>query len=181
MAIFTLNIKGMRKLVFLFIMLATSLNAQVYQNEVKLNVVSLLLGNPDLSYEYLLSDRSGVGIFANVNVDDYRLWDYGFMAGPYYRFYTGKKYASGFFFEGGLTVFGERYAKDYYYDPVNNTGYTVFAKEVGFGPSLTIGGKIMMTNTAVFEFFGGIGRNFRTTDYSSDIFGRFGISIGKRF
>lgn len=175
----------MRKLVFLLMVVATGLNAQdgikTFRHEIKINTLNLLLGNPDLSYEYLPDSRSGVGFFANINVDKNRLWDYDYMLGPYYRFYTGKKHASGFFIEGGVVVFGERVVTGYYYDPETFTGHDIYVKEIGFGPSLAIGGKLIISEATVFEFFGGLGRNFRGTEHGSDIFSRFGISFGKRF
>lgn len=170
----------MRKLLFFFLILASTLNAQEsannYHHELRLNALNLVLGNPELDYEYLLNENSGAGIYASINVDNNKIFPYNFMAGPYYRLYVGSRYASGFFFEGTLSVIGEKVDK---YDP--NTGsYSPYDK-IGFGPSVAIGGKFVIRKSVVFEFFGGIGRNFSADEFSADAFPRIGISIGKRF
>jgi hypothetical protein len=158
----------------------TMANAQdevkVQRNEIKLNALNLILGNPELTYEYLIDANSGFGIFGNINIDNNRAMNYNYMAGMYYRLYVGGKYASGFFFEGGVTALG---VSDYHY---NYPGPDTEEKSNRFGPMVAIGGKFLIKRSIVFEFFGGIGRSmFSSGDDGDNAFPRIGISIGKRF
>ena len=68
-------------------------------HEPKLNVGYLILGNFDVTYEYLLSEESGVGVNLMVPFDDYVEWNINYNLTGYYRFYFGDNYADGFFGE----------------------------------------------------------------------------------
>ncbi len=169
----------MKKLILFFLIAGTTLQGQnvtpTYRHELKLNALNLVLGNPELNYEYLLNSNSGVGFYVNGNIDHNHIWPYTYMAGLNYRLYVGGKYASGFFFEGGVNAIG---IEDY-------DGYKEAERINGWGPSFAIGGKFLIKNTIILEFFGGLGRNFNTHEdrygYDNPVFPRWGVSVGKRF
>ena len=161
----------------LLLIISITLNAQDRKpNELKLNALMLVLGNPEIDYEYLINDNSGIGIAANVNLDNNKLISYNYMVLPYYRLYVGKYSAAGFFFEINAGVVSEEV---YRYDQILNE--SVKEDKVGFGPGVAIGGKFLIRSNIVLEFFGGLGRNFSADDYGSYAFPRVGVSIGKRF
>lgn len=163
------------------------------KNEIKLNALMLIAGAFEVTYEHLLNDESGVGVsvFASFDKDI----DTKFSLSPYYRFYFGKKPASGFFAEG----FGmlNTYEREGYSNYDYNTGALVnvvpdknitdFA--LGFG----IGAKWVTKKGFLFELNGGVGRNlFNSSNKDNDyydnyyeddyqIVGRGGFSIGYRF
>lgn len=68
-------------------------------HEPKINVGYLILGNFDVTYEYLLNEESGVGVNLMVPFDDYVEWNINYNLTGYYRFYFGDNYADGFFGE----------------------------------------------------------------------------------
>ena len=151
-------------------------DARLKKNELKLNALMLVLGNPEIDYEYLINDNSGIGIAANVNLDNNKLISNNYMVLPYYRLYVGKYSAAGFFFEINAGVVSEEV---YRYDPINFE--QTKEDKVGFGPGVAIGGKFLIRSSIVLEFFGGLGRNFSSDEYGSYAFPRVGVSIGKRF
>ncbi|HQN56474.1 MAG TPA: DUF3575 domain-containing protein [Saprospiraceae bacterium] len=168
----------MKKLILFFLLASTTLYGQdasgEYRHEIKLNGLNLVLGNPELDYEYLINSNSGAGLYANANIDRNHIWPFVYMAGAYYRLYLGGKHANGFFFEGGFNAIG-----------FDDTEFGKNKVSSGWGPSFGIGGKFLIKKTIVMEFFGGLGRNFKATDeynnYDIPVFPRWGISIGKRF
>lgn len=147
-------------------------------SEVKLNVVYLLAGIPEVGYEYLINEESGVGINILFSIDNEI--DFKFALTPYYRFYFGKKKAAGFFAEGfGMINTMKPYNDDFYYydDPM----YTNSTKnETDFALGVAVGGKFMTNRGFVFEIYGGTGRNLFNNN-SEDFVPRFGLTFGKRF
>ena len=109
----------------------------------------------------------------------------------FYRFYFGKKIASGFFIEGfgSLNQFDnsddytESYNSNGYRENIYNKNYsteviTDFA--LGFGA----GSKWVTKKGFVFELYAAVGRNLfngKSEDYDNEIMGRGGINIGYRF
>ncbi|HKO77831.1 MAG TPA: DUF3575 domain-containing protein [Flavobacterium sp.] len=165
------------------------------RNELKINALLLIAGAFEVTYEHVLNEESGVGVavFASFDKDI----DTKFSLTPYYRFYFGKKPASGFFVEG----FGmlNTYERDGYNKYDYNTGALVDAVPdknitdfaLGFG----IGSKWVNKKGFLFEINLGVGRNLFNSsdeykddydDYHNDendyqIVGRGGFSIGYRF
>ena len=96
----------------LFLLITFSLSSSVFSqktnqeesnqklNEVKLNGLYMVLGAFEGSYEYLLNEESGVGVSLFLPIDKEVNEDVNYYISPYYRFYFGEKYASGFFLEG---------------------------------------------------------------------------------
>lgn len=169
---------------FVFLFISISLSAQdngsveLRSHEIKINALTLVLGNPELGYEYLINESSGVGLAVNFNIDNNQLLPFNYMIMPYYRLYVGNKRAAGFFFEGSLAYLSEE-VYTYNYNGNNNYSYTT--DETGYGVGVAVGGKFLIKKSIVFEFFGGLGRNFNANDYGSYAYPRVGVSIGKRF
>ena len=172
----------MKKLLLLLMVLYVgTVNAQennkVYKNEISIDALHLVLGNVGLSYEYLINENSGFGLYGEFNVDNNRIWEIDAAYGINYRLYVGSRYASGFFLEGGLGG----YATTDYYNSKEETTYLL-------GPTFALGGKFVIRKQLVFQFFGGLGRNFINKKHDNSvyyedqiIFPRFGVSLGTRF
>lgn len=168
-------------------------NSFFKRNELKIDPTYIIFaGALNLTYERLINKESGFGV--NLIVSSGEEINTTFSLTPFYRFYFGKKPATGFFFEGFTSINSFKY--DSYLNINNNNGYyngysivdRKSATDLAFG--IGIGGKWMSNNGIIFELNAGIGRNL-LNDYSASnqdglsssekIFGRGGISIGYRF
>lgn len=145
------------------------------KNEIKFNLATLVLGNPEIAFEHIVSPYSGLGLYANFNIDNNRINSYDFMSGFYYRLYVSGKDATGFFIEPALSILKESYTEYNLNNSMKSVGIW------GGGPSLALGGKLLIKEKIVMEFYGGVGRNFSDDDYLSFGFPRFGVSLGTRF
>lgn len=141
----------------------------------------LLIAVPmvNISYERLVSKDMGVGVNAMItlgeDVDQFTQFS------PYFRYYMGRKFAQGFFFEGFVPITTDSYnAYDYY-----SNGNFYYREEnlttvgIGFG----VGGKWVIKNRLVIEASGGIARRFGTdrNNFSEPITGKIMGGIGYRF
>jgi hypothetical protein len=146
-------------------------------HEPKINVGYLILGNFDVTYEYLLNEESGVGVNLMVPFDDYVEWNINYNLTGYYRFYFGDNYADGFFgevfanlnnVEDRIEVEGGRQDKD------------ITDLALGFSG----GYKLVSSGGVVLEAFLGGGRNL-FSEYNSqrnfDFVLRAGLNVGYRF
>jgi len=116
----------------------------------------------DLGYEYLLDNKSSLGIsLLYVHRSDDML---NYLITPYYRYYLGKKYASGFFIEGFSMLISER---------------SIVGLDLALGVGL--GTKFVFKNNFILEANIGIGKTFNDNTFFYGIAARAGISIGKRF
>lgn len=148
------------------------------KNEIKGNVLALILGSIAVTYERILNEESAVGFALTVPVDDY-VFDINYTATAYYRYYFGEKPAAGFFGE----AFGMlNSVDDYVYEDNFSSGYerknlTDFAIGVG------LGGKWVTKKGLILELNIGVGRNLFNNQFERDytIIGRGGVSIGYRF
>lgn len=168
-----------------------SVHAQEVQKQRKNDIVAdpfLLIAIPmaNVSYERILSKDMGLGVNAMIVLNDDEVDDFK-QVSPYFRYYLGNKYASGFFFEGFLPI---TWQKDYvytsYYDNTTNMYYysegknkTITTVGLGFG----VGGKWVIKDRLVIEASGGIARRFGNTDsYDvSSVTGKIMGGVGYRF
>lgn len=150
-------------------------------NEVRLNLLSALLGLPEVSYERYLGENMGVGATLAFSVESYKNMTLRSMFLPYYRLYFGQQKADGFFMEGNMALVNQkRAATNYYYDDNGNpfpVEGTISATSFGFGISL--GYKLLTRSGVSGEFCLGVGRLFGQP--LTDAYPRIGICIGKRF
>lgn len=148
---------------------------QTGDNEIRLNMLTAIIGYPEINYERFLTDNMGVGMAAAISLESKEDMSLRWFAMPYYRLYFGDKKASGFFIEGNLAVINQT-AEDYDY----TTGqYLGLKNYTNGGIGAAVGGKFLTRNGFVGEVYGGVGRLFGNSP--TDVYPRFGISIGKRF
>ena len=174
-------------LILIILMGFTSVNAQnatdanPYQksNEIKLNLISPLSGAVEASFERHLNKNSSLGISAFYVYDNTKDRDANYSISPYYRYYFGKKYASGFFVEGFgafTSIDGKKiYAADQITFAENKDVY-----DVALGAGL--GYKLVSKKGLVLEANAGYGKllfNAEKTDHT--IVAKFGLNIGYRF
>lgn len=149
------------------------------KNELKINGLFMIIGSFDVAYERILNEESAAGIAIEIPFDKDN-FDLKFSATPYYRYYFGKKPASGFFGEafGSFNIINDYvyFEDDFNYTEENKT-LTDFALGLG------LGGKWVTKKGLIFELNAGIGRNLFNGKYERDyeIIGRGGITVGYRF
>lgn len=168
--------------IIVFFFIALNLRAQEKEeqkyrnNELKINIGSLLFEFPELSYEYILNEESSVGISLAFPLD--KEISYRFIVYPNYRIYFGKKRVAGFFMEANSAIFSQQIDRgDYFsFGNIKKDG-----SKMGFGLGVAIGGKFLTKNGFIGEIYIGGGRNFMNTDEIDNGYPRVGISIGKRF
>ena len=142
-------------------------------NEIKLNALYAVVGAIEVNYERTLNKRSAVGLSVFLPYDKDQINDIDYMIGPYYRYYFGKRYASGFFMEGFGLINSTRERFLFFSGPEFETD---LALGIGFG------GKWVSESGFVGELNLGFGRNlFNADDDTFDILGRIGITVGYRF
>ncbi len=156
----------------------------VDRDELKINVFNLIAFKYlDAAYERLIDEESSFGIGVLVNAgDNDDVFDYyrQYSITPYYRRYFSKGYATGFFVEGfGMLNSGEQeiYTFNEITFETERTGETY----TDFALGITVGGKFITKKGFIAEVYTGIGRNFFNTDFSPEVVGRGGVSLGFRF
>ena len=182
----------MIKKIYFFALLTLSLNIKAQETEEtksvrKNDIVAdpiLLIAVPmaNFSYERIVSHNKGIGVNVMIGLDKDSK---GFSQfSPYFRLYMGKKYGSGFFFEGFAPITtDETDHYEYISGEEYNTNYTYSLRRyttvgVGFG----VGGKWVLKNNLVIEASGGIARRFGNRDYYFDaVTGKMMAGIGYRF
>lgn len=149
------------------------------KNEIKLNLIAPLSGAVEAGFERYLNKNSSLGISAFIVYDNTKEEDLNYYISPYYRYYFGKKYASGFFVEGfGMftSIDGKKiYAADNVTFTENKDVY-----DVALGGGL--GYKLVTKKGFVFEANAAYGRlvfNADKTDHNQVI--KLGLSMGYRF
>jgi len=151
-------------------------------NEVKLNLLTAVIGLPEIDYERYIADNMGVGLAVAIAVDKVENLTIRSMVLPYARIYFGQKRASGFFIEGNMVVAGiknRNYA--YAYDNLGYYNYVsdYYTSETKFGCGVAAGFKFLTRNGFTGEIYLGGGRLFGDSDPGG--YPRVGLCIGKRF
>lgn len=147
---------------------------QTGDNEIRLNMLTAIIGYPELNYERFLADNMGIGLAGAFSLEPREKLSIRWYAMPYYRLYFGDKKASGFFIEGNIAIYNQEIQE--YDETVFDWKYIKYTNG-GFGAA--VGGKFLTRNGFVGEVYGGVGRLFG--DSPDEIYPRVGISIGKRF
>ncbi len=145
-------------------------------NELKINLLYVVLEVVELDYERITSDNFSVGMAVNYWFAEYS--EYNFMVTPYFRFYPAEKLrASGFFIEGNMSVVGhDQYEREW----VNGFWTGEEVSKVSVGGGLAAGGKFISKSGLFAEVFAGVGRIFHDHNYP-ELYPRVGITLGKRF
>jgi len=157
----------------------TDTNSYQKNNEIKLNLISPLFGAVEVGFERHLNKNSSLGISAFIVYDNKENEDLNYYISPYYRYYFGKKYASGFFVEGFGMLTSIDGKKIYAADNVTFTeNKDVYDVALGAG----LGYKLVTKKGLVFEANAAYGKllfNADKTDHT--IVAKFGLSVGYRF
>ena len=155
------------------------LSKQIARNEVKVNLVTPIIGlYPELSYERVLSEDFSLGVAAGVSLNGEYPLSYGVM--PYTRwFFTGnsqnlQKYGAGFFIEANAGVVSHDFHQA---NNDNGTPKPEDNDELGAGLGLALGWKYLTKNNWIGEIYFGGGRDF----VNDSGYLRVGLTIGKRF
>ncbi|SDG63774.1 hypothetical protein [Psychroflexus sediminis] len=146
-------------------------------HEPKINIAYLILGNFDVSYEYLINEETGVGVNLMIPFDDYVEWNINSNFTGYFRFYFGENYADGFFGE----IFANLNSVE---DSIEIEGGSRDEDITDLALGLSGGYKLVSQSGIVLEVFLGGGRNL-FSEYNSqrnfDFVLRTGLNIGYRF
>ncbi|MEG0619378.1 MULTISPECIES: DUF3575 domain-containing protein [Chryseobacterium] len=177
------------KLLLLSLLSVFSLNNAQDKKQRKNDIIAdpiLLIAIPlaNVSYERLISENMGLGLNAMLTLSSNNESFKQFS--PYFRYYLGKKYASGFFFEGFVPVTLQRNeVYNYFYDQSGSYQYRYDVNEnftsigIGFG----VGGKWVINDRLIIEASGGLAR--RIGDFDNDnvgaVTGKFMGGVGYRF
>jgi hypothetical protein len=151
----------------------------------------LLFPALNVSYERLLDEDAGVGInliaFLGGNSNEEGTTSFTQFA-PYFRYYAGKKYASGFFVEAFLPITSYK-INEYSYTSSyssNNNGFYSYSNyayqeisKTSLGLGFGLGGKWITKRNILFEVSGGVARLFGDEDLS--VTGKGMLGIGYRF
>ncbi|MEJ5049613.1 DUF3575 domain-containing protein [Chryseobacterium culicis] len=157
----------------------TDANPYHKNNEIKLNLIAPLSGAAEVGFERYLNKKSSLGISAFFVYDNTKEKDMNYFISPYYRYYFGKKYASGFFVEGFGMFTSIDGKKIYAADNITFTeGKDVYDLALGAG----LGWKLVTRKGFVFEANAAYGKlmfNANKTDHDQVV--KLGLSIGYRF
>ncbi|MFN2262468.1 MAG: hypothetical protein ABR595_10430 [Psychroflexus sp.] len=148
-------------------------------HEPKVNIGYLILGNFDVTYEYLISQESGAGLNLMVPFDDYIEWNIKYNLTGFYRFYFSDDYADGIFAETFLNL---NQVEDNIYDENLEANKDEDITDLAFG--LGMGYKLVSGGGVVLEAHLGGGRNLFSeynSDRNFDFVLRAGLNIGYRF
>lgn len=175
--------------VLCFTLGANTIQAQEIEKLQKNDILAdpvLLIAVPlaNISYERLVSQNKGFGVNTMIKLNnkdkDFKQFS------PYFRYYMGKKYASGFFFEGFIPITIQNDINYIYedhsdlsYQNISRTNKNITTVGVGFG----VGGKWIIKDRLVIEASGGIARRFGDFDNYDigPVTGKVMGGIGYRF
>ncbi|WP_297764386.1 DUF3575 domain-containing protein [uncultured Muriicola sp.] len=154
------------------------------RDELKINVFNLITFKYlDGAYERIIDEESSFGFGVLINAgNDEDLFEYNrqYSITPYYRRYFSKSFASGFFVEGfGMLNSGEQ--DIYTFDDITLESERTGENYTDFALGISVGGKFISKKGFIAEVYGGIGRNFFSTDFSPEVVPRGGVSLGFRF
>ena len=155
------------------------------KNEIHFNLLTSVLGLPEINYERFLESNFSVGLSVMAALDGPEKQELRSAFIPFGRLYFGYGNCEGFYIEGNAAVVSEKY-RDYYYSSSSySSSYgiqqsvTTTNSSTNFGLGVAVGYKFLTKNNWVGDIFAGAGRIFGDT--SIDAYPRVGISIGKRF
>lgn len=149
------------------------------KSEIKINLLMGILAMPEISYERLFDNNTGLGLSVSLGLEDDIEYKWGFI--PYYRVYFGNsRKSSGFFIEANAAVMQTK-EFDYYYDYSSGISRLKNQARWNFGMGAAAGGKFLTKNGFIGELSLGVGRFFNRNNDGLEAYPRVGISIGKRF
>ncbi len=160
-------------------------NNQIDKSELKLNATNLILFSYlDGAYEHLINEESSFGVSLLISLSDDEILDEyrTFSITPYYRQYFSKKYAKGFFVEGfGMLNSGDDLSEFITFGESGEVISSSNGSYTDFALGISVGGKFVTPRGFVVDLYLGIGRNLLNTDFSPELVGRGGVTLGYRF
>lgn len=162
-----------------------SKNIQTAKHELRLDAIeALAVPALDISYEYVLSQYSGLGVTAWVGFDSD---DDGFDSSqqfaitPYFRqyFFNKKEYGARGFYAEGLLQFATGEERGIYVEGDFQENLT--ENWTNFGIGFALGQKWVSNNGFVLDLSIGAGRYLGSNDIGPEAFFRGGIGVGYRF
>lgn len=151
-------------------------------HEISINAPTLLLGNFQITYESLFSERFTFGGTLSIPFDDYVSWRLNHAITGFSRYYFGDEYASGLFIEGFVTYNNFEYR----FDQVENFQTVRRSKnEPNVAVGFSFGKKIYYNGGFTIDIFAGIAHNLINIDDKYDkkfaFIPRGGVYFGYRF
>ncbi len=151
------------------------------RNEMRVNLLTSVMGYPEITYERFLESNFSLGLAAMASLESPERQNLRAAVIPFARLYFSHNVAAGFYIEASTGVVHHKYYEyNNYYpteDQYNYNGTMMSSTDVGIG--VAIGYKFLAKNNWVGDVFGGAGRIF--SNENVDAYPRIGISIGKRF
>lgn len=151
------------------------------KNEIKVNLLMGILAIPEISYERIFENNTGLGLSVSIGLDNDVEYKFGFT--PYYRIYFGNsKKSSGFFIEANAALMQTKENNYWHYYDDGFGGVRLHDNtrwNVGMGAAA--GGKFLTKNGFIGELSFGVGRFFNRNNDGLEAYPRVGITIGKRF
>lgn len=179
-----LKMKVLQQKIVVLLLISSPLFAQQKENrvnekhEIKVNALLIAQYALDVSYENLIDSDSSVGASFLYVYDKFDNLNY--LITPYYRHFSGKKYASGFFVEGFAMLVSEKTVKA---RQEGNVFYGANTAKTYIGIGAGIGTKFMFKRNIVLEFDLGLAKPL-AKKHSFSLLGvipKVGICVGKRF
>lgn len=161
--------------------------AQTGKNEIKFNLLTSVIGYPEITYERILATNMSIGSVAAFSFNDRTNQFQDYLLG-FYRIYFGKKIANGPFIESNLGITHNKDTENYIYydyapcavcDFIYYPPYEQKKTTINMGIGFALGYKFLTKNGLQGEIFGGLGRN--SGNAIKEMYPRVGVSIGKRF
>lgn len=138
-------------------------NRSFERNEIRVNLLSSVIGFPEFNYERFLESNFGLGVAGSLYlVEETNIRS---MLIPYGRLYFGEKVCAGFFIEGNLGLITEKMYP------------STITTNLGIG--VAIGYKFLTINNWVGDIHLGVGRIYGGSQVEA--YPRIGVSLGKRF
>lgn len=170
----------MKKQIFILVIILLILadtKGQVIKNEFKANFAGLAYGLPDIAYERLVNNHSGLGIAVGAGINRNKGSERFFIV-PYYRYYLGKKLTQGFFVEVNAVALSKKVSLPSLQKDLEKFG-------TYYGAGLALGAKIIFRKNYLIEGFLGAGKLFNLPSIKNGptnlgIYPRLGISLGKQ-
>ena len=148
-------------------------------NEIKIDLFYALFGMPELTYERIFANNRGAGISMFLGFST-KYTAFNFGAIPYYRYYFGRRKASGLFLEANTAIL--KVADNEKNRPTFSAGgsYDRISNNTLFGIGGAIGAKFLTRAGFTGEVYLGAGKTLTDSEFVKT-YARFGYTLGKRF
>ena len=159
---------------------ALNLNAQEdsLKNELKINVLNMEFGMPEITYERVFNDNKGFGISMLIGLDRYTELKYAIM--PYYRVYFKDRYSNSIFIDVSTGILSVNKSKYNYNDAGNLISIDDHFTTIGIGVSA--GYKFFTQHKKLFgEAYIGLGRLLKENRLFSNEYPRIGVVLGRKY